>query len=102
MANMGDMRFVGAGNGARLNRVGDWNQRYAMYCRAHGETPHRMLEIDRKRWPGDSISGYMAWVEERWQEWDAANGHASRANHDALDHSAFNAWLERQYGDDAA
>ncbi len=72
----------------------EWNSRYVSYARTHGHTPETMLEHDEKAWPGGKMTGFMLWIQERWQEWDRAWGHKSNHVRSTSEHAAFTAWLE--------
>ena len=68
----------------------DWNPRYHAYAAAHGETPESMMAVDKDRWPGGKMAGFILWIGERWKEYREKNG---MGQHDPLfkkDHDAFN------------
>lgn len=46
-----------------------WNHRYLCYCRWHGLPPADMLAFDGARYPGGQMSGFMRWVNGRWNRW---------------------------------
>jgi len=48
--------------------VGPWNPRYVCYARAHGREPQAMLDYDRDRFPGGSMSGFVVWNGDKWKE----------------------------------
>jgi hypothetical protein len=32
-----------------------------------------MMALDKERWPGGKMAGYILWIGERWAEWKAAH-----------------------------
>ena len=74
-----------------------YNPRYLAYCRAHGTPdPEAMLALDRKRWPGGVMAGYLVWNTEQWGAWRKETG--VRTPHLLEEHHrAFDAWLEAKY-----
>lgn len=41
-----------------------WNPRYIAYGKANGvDTPEEMLKVDRERWPGGAMVGFMLWLD---------------------------------------
>jgi len=38
------------------------NPRYVSYAKAHGKTPEKMLEHDKKKYPGGSMCGFILWM----------------------------------------
>lgn len=77
-----------------------WNPRYLQYCRVNGEAdPDRMLERDRKRWPGGSMCGFTLWIQAKWQEWYTSIGKGGLPLHTQRyyqDHKAFDLWLSKE------
>lgn len=72
-----------------------WNHRYLCYCRWHGLPPADMLAFDGARYPGGQMSGFMRWVNGRWNRWcrlNMVNRSVLRAEH----HEAFDPWLTRE------
>jgi len=51
-----------------LSRVASWNPRYVAYAKAHGRGPRAMLTLDRMRWPGGCMCGYIVWINRKWNE----------------------------------
>ncbi len=39
----------------------EWNQRFVFYARAHGLSPVEMLEVDKVRYPGGKMAGFIGW-----------------------------------------
>lgn len=71
--------------------------RYRAYCRAHGSTSaEEQIERDRQRWPCGVMTGFIAWIGERWRAWEGETGR--RPPHGLEDHRDFDAWLERWRG----
>lgn len=46
----------------------DTNPRYILYARAHGNTSIVQQAIDRKTWPGGSMTGFILWMRARERE----------------------------------
>ena len=72
-----------------------WNPRYLAYCRAHGETdPVVMRERNLQRWPGGPGVGFILWMSQRWQQWDAMRKQKPW-NHvrSAEEYKEFDQWL---------
>lgn len=44
------------------------NERYAAYATAHGETPEDMIKVDKVRWPGAMMCGYVLWINKNLEE----------------------------------
>lgn len=61
-----------------------WNPRYLAWCRAIGMEPGAK---DRPMWE------FMAWIQDRWREWERINGRKPHGGLDVADHEAFDAWL---------
>lgn len=69
-----------------------WNPRYVAYARAHGNTPEYQSALDRERYPGGRMAGYLVWVSANWREWHADTGRGPLPL-TAADHAEFDAWL---------
>lgn len=79
-----------------------WNPRYLAYCRATGEPdPDRAAERDRARYPGGHMVGYIVWIQDRWREWERANGRTPWGNKTDAAHAAFDQWLSEWTSPDA-
>lgn len=76
----------------------NWNRRYVVYARAHGQTPEQMGSSDVQLWPGGRMTGYIVWIEERWSEYRALRGWIRQYPLSPADHAAFDAWLEASHG----
>jgi hypothetical protein len=53
----------------------NWNPRYVYYANAHGRSPKRQFEIDRKAYSGCMI-GFMNWMSEKKAEFYKAHPEA--------------------------
>jgi hypothetical protein len=71
------------------------NPRYFEYARKHGRTPSEMLAHDEVRWPGGCMTGFILWIDARWQEFDQITKKAYRLYHGRTQnaHSVFDHWL---------
>jgi hypothetical protein len=73
------------------------NSRYVAYCRAESvDDSATMLALDRERWPGGPMCGFMCWVQKRWNEWYAATGWPRDAPKGQPQHDEFDAWLAQR------
>jgi hypothetical protein len=76
-----------------------WNPRYVAYARAHGNTPEHQSALDRERFPGGRMAGFMAWLGEQYRAFTGTelNGsyHAVRVWTDR-DHAEVDDWLLAQ------
>lgn len=79
------------------------NSRFLAYCRSQGTPdPEAMLVIDRTRYPGGVMCGFILWTRARWADWRTARGMPQdRASCPAPittneDHVDFDAWLARE------
>jgi hypothetical protein len=76
------------------------NPRYLAYCRYHRKSPEEMKAIDRARFVGGSMVGFMLWMDLRWREFDKCmgNGPVGTNAHDAYIHikyeAEFDKWLQ--------
>jgi hypothetical protein len=43
----------------------NWNERFVSYAMAHGNSAEQQIEIDRKKYPGGSMCGYICWMSEQ-------------------------------------
>lgn len=59
----------------RIAIVNEYNSRYLLYCKAHGNDwdPSRQLEEDSMKWPGGKMCGFMLWIQEKWRVFGAKN-----------------------------
>lgn len=83
--------------------VVEYQSRFVAYAKAHGLEPEKMIESDRKRWPGGAMCGFILWLGSRWAEWGSARGLTKigggwlRNKRYYLlsqeDHNSFDAWL---------
>lgn len=79
--------------------VDRWQPRYLAYCKSRGLSPQRVLDLDRMRWPGGCMAGYLLWIAERWAAWERERGgpvwgrKSSEERKDDLQHSDFDRWL---------
>jgi hypothetical protein len=75
-----------------------WNPRYLAYCVAQGvDDPSAILEMDRKRWPGGVMCGFLLWIGTMWSEWYVSIGKSHLSYYDRRfyqDHAAFDRWLK--------
>lgn len=70
-----------------------WNPRYVAYAKAHDSDPETILEADHERWPGGVMTGYIIWIQEKWNEWLKVKGSRDlilTTQH----HEEFDRWLE--------
>jgi hypothetical protein len=78
----------------------EWNPRYFAYATDHGNTPEKQREVDRERWPGGSMCGFMFWIQDRWKEWTELTKHPRSNDPYAFiseaDHVSFDAWLSER------
>lgn len=76
------------------------NPRYIEYARAHGLSPFRMMLLDRRRFPGGRMVGFMLWMSARWEEWFKAKGYKRSGPTEHLlsdeDYKDFDAGLARR------
>ena len=71
----------------------DWNPRYANYARVHGNSPEEQILLDRAKWPGGAMAGFILWNRSRLQEYSKINPDAFM--HGGLrDHAAYDKWLD--------
>jgi len=94
--------------------MSDWNPRYLAYCRAMGQkTPEAMLAVDRERFPGGHMVGFMIFMSENWSEFERLYLPPPRpprpfGSFRDLDrqiwrldnHDAFDTWLQAKYPED--
>lgn len=74
-----------------------WNPRYVAYATAHGHSPQDMLAVDRARFPGGHMTGYVVWIDGQWREWRELHGRSWLAALTAADHASFDAWLSARF-----
>lgn len=72
-----------------------WNPRYVAYARAHGNTPVYQSALDRERFPGGRMAGYLVWLGKQYRAYTAAGLHAGSVWTDR-DHAEFDDWLLAQ------
>jgi hypothetical protein len=70
-----------------------WNPRYVAYARASGKHPSQMLSLDRKRYPGGRMSGFIRWIDSKWRKWDQVHAHPRDHVRTVKEHDDFTAWL---------
>lgn len=76
-----------------------WNPRYVAYAYPHD--PAEQLEVDRKRYPGGLMAGYINWINERWAEYRALKRISDPVALEAVTaevQADFDAWLKRRAG----
>lgn len=44
------------------------NPRYVAYCKSQGRTPDDQLKHDEEKYPGGSMTGFILWTNEKWNE----------------------------------
>ena len=77
--------------GKRCERAFTWNPRFFAYAQiVHGTDCDNALAIDRERFPGGRMTGFITWCCEMVNEW---RGETKRYG-GQLDHEAFDAWLK--------
>lgn len=69
-----------------------WNPRYVAYAASTGMGPAQRLRQD-KAGRGASMTGFIIWIGERWQEWSGGRTAARTAE----DHRQFDAWLAETF-----
>ncbi len=75
-------------------KVTGWNPRYLAYCYAHGvPDPDAMLELDRERWPGGVMCGFILWINARWAEWRELQNIDRDYPLSPVDQAMFDLWL---------
>lgn len=78
------------------------NSRYLAYCKAHGEPdPDKMIEKDKKIYPGGFMCGFILWIQVKWDEWKEENKKFySGDSHTPADsdHNLFDTWLNKKVG----
>ncbi len=74
--------------------AGDWNPYYLTYAAASGLSPEAMLHYDSERFPGGKMCGFIIWMSQRWQEWDALNKHRRDHVRFPEEHTRFGEWLK--------
>jgi hypothetical protein len=72
-----------------------WNPRYVAYARAHGNTPEHQSALDRERFPGGRMAGFLVWLGEQHRAYTSAGLHVGSVWTDP-DHAEFDAWLLAQ------
>ena len=78
-----------------------WNSRYVAY--AYPRDPAEQLEVDRKRYPGGLMVGYLAWIHERWAEYRHLKRIGDPLALEAVTadvQADFDAWLKERAGVD--
>ena len=90
----------------RKPKEGEWNPRYICYCFAHGNTPQQQYSVDRKRWPGGMMCGFILWNEEMISLFSRMHGKEGfyfvHGNLTTEGHEAYDAWLIGQCYCDSA
>lgn len=69
-----------------------YQHRYIEYSRDHDKTPEAMSVVDKERWPGACMCGFMCWISERWTEFSKIFKR-DRHSHSLQDHADFDVWL---------
>ena len=70
-----------------------WNPRYVLFAKHHGNTPDEQLQEDKEKRPGGCMRDFMKWIQEKWLEWDQMKGHERNHPHCEEDHKEFDRWL---------
>lgn len=82
--------------------IATWNPRYTLYAKLHGKSEEDMIKLDRERYPGGCMTGFMAWVQHHLLEYRDA--HPEQHVHDVdrrpmygafVDHEHVDAWLRK-------
>ena len=76
--------------------MGQWNLRYLAYCYANQKLPEEMNEIDRERYPGGRMAGFMCWNMQHWADFSKIRT-MDRYLKTKEDHTAYDAWLAAKY-----
>lgn len=72
-----------------------WNTRFLAYARSQGTPdPEAMLALDRIRYPGGVMAGYILWNSARWDEFCAERGIDS--HYRSLHGAEYDAWLAKK------
>ena len=69
------------------------NPRFDAYAKEHSKTPEEMLEMDREKYPGGCMTGYIIWMSEKRQEFYKVNPGAFIDRYNMVDHKAFDKFL---------
>lgn len=67
----------------------DLNPRYCLYAFSCGHTPKQQLKIDKRKYRGGCMAGYITWVDKMAKQWQKENNVDRITNQDSFDD-----WLE--------
>ena len=69
------------------------NPRYVVYSLLQGNDPATQLEVDRKRWPGGCMCGFILWSRAMIQAARKQIPQAFVVGGDLFDHELYDKWL---------
>jgi hypothetical protein len=69
------------------------NPRYVAYAKFHNRTPEKMLERDKKEFPGGCMCGFILWINEMLQEFYKASPSSFISRHVIGDQKAWTDFL---------
>jgi hypothetical protein len=78
--------------------IKEWNLRYLAYCRANHNVPEAQWLIDKEKYPGGKMTGYILWNRLHWALFFQSLGLEKQPQVISQDmHKQYDEWLLKYY-----
>lgn len=73
-----------------------WNPYYLAYCKRKGNEPEKQLEIDRDKYPGGCMCGFILWIDKMKRKFYSEKPDCFLSRDLIHDHKEWGTFLEEE------